>query len=225
MYIVYMHKNKINGKVYIGITENDVQTRWKNGSGYNGQYFHQAIEKYGWSNFEHIILAQNLTMAEADSMEKSLVAQYKANDLAFGYNRTKGGFGSSGRAYSDEDRAKMSKAQKQAWQDEERHKKAQITQQEIWRSKEGRAQRSQQAKQLWQDPAYSAKLSGENHSRSKPVICIETQQIFANARKASEWAIKANPQNIGKCCKGERAHAGTHPITGEKLSWQFYKGE
>ena len=31
---VYMHTNKINNKVYVGITSQKVQNRWNNGKGY-----------------------------------------------------------------------------------------------------------------------------------------------------------------------------------------------
>lgn len=34
MYTVYMHQNKLNGKVYIGITSVPPQERWRNGQGY-----------------------------------------------------------------------------------------------------------------------------------------------------------------------------------------------
>lgn len=52
-YFVYKHTNKLNGKVYIGITgQITVEERWKNGLGYNrynrnGQnsHFYNAIKK------------------------------------------------------------------------------------------------------------------------------------------------------------------------------------
>lgn len=52
---VYMHTNNINGKRYIGISQNP-KRRWKNGNGYKTQLFGKAINKYGWDNFTHEIL-------------------------------------------------------------------------------------------------------------------------------------------------------------------------
>lgn len=64
-YTVYMHQNQINGKRYIGITADTVQSRWRNGAGYKTQIFGRAIEKYGWQNFNHIIIAEYSSQREA----------------------------------------------------------------------------------------------------------------------------------------------------------------
>ena len=56
-YTVYKHISP-NGKQYVGITKQDVVKRWANGEGYkNCTYFYNAIQKYGWENFQHIILS------------------------------------------------------------------------------------------------------------------------------------------------------------------------
>ena len=54
-YIVYMHISPSNKK-YIGITKQEPNRRWRNGQGYKGQVFYNAIEKYGWKNIQHIIV-------------------------------------------------------------------------------------------------------------------------------------------------------------------------
>ena len=93
MYSVYKHINKANGKIYIGITKQKPQNRWKNGNGYNAQHFGRAISKYGWDGFEHIIVAEGLTKDEAVSMERRLIQLYDSADPQNGYNETLGGDG------------------------------------------------------------------------------------------------------------------------------------
>ena len=94
---VYMHVNKINSKVYVGITSKKPEERWQKGQGYNSQkYFYRAIQKYGWDSFEHIIFASGLTKDEACHMEICLIALYHTNEREYGYNLTKGGEGTLG---------------------------------------------------------------------------------------------------------------------------------
>lgn len=58
--IIYEHISP-SGKVYTGITSQNVERRWKNGMGYTGSpYFFGAIVKYGWVNITHNIIASNL---------------------------------------------------------------------------------------------------------------------------------------------------------------------
>ena len=92
MYTIYIHRNKINNKAYIGQTCNDPKKRWENGSGYKKQpHFYSAINKYGWGNFEHIIWAENLTQDEANHLEELLIALFNTTDHDCGYNDRHGG--------------------------------------------------------------------------------------------------------------------------------------
>lgn len=94
-YYVYMHINKINNKKYIGITSRNPNVRFgKNGKGYyNSIVFYNAIQKYGWDNFEHIILFNNLTKKEAEQKEIDLIKEYNTTNRKLGYNMSKGGTG------------------------------------------------------------------------------------------------------------------------------------
>lgn len=95
-YAVYMHISPSN-KRYIGITSmKPVEKRWANGCGYSSQYFSRAIEKYGWENFQHIIIATDLSEKDAIEMEIDLIKKYKSNQRDFGYNITAGGEGTNG---------------------------------------------------------------------------------------------------------------------------------
>ena len=68
-YLVYIHTNKLNGKKYVGQTCQRPEKRWNNGKGYKLEtYFGKAIKKYGWDNFEHEIVAENLTKEETKKL-------------------------------------------------------------------------------------------------------------------------------------------------------------
>jgi hypothetical protein len=63
---VYYHRNKINGKYYVGISKNTKQRWSSNGRQYVGsRHFWKAIQKYGWDNFDHVILIENLEKEQA----------------------------------------------------------------------------------------------------------------------------------------------------------------
>lgn len=117
-YTVYIHVAP-NGKKYVGITCQNIYKRWgHNGMGYyekrrkNQLPFWNAIQKYGWNNFEHIIMAQNLSKEDACNLEIYLITKYKTTDRNYGYNITKGGEGVYGFTHSDETRKKLSNINK-----------------------------------------------------------------------------------------------------------------
>lgn len=94
MYTVYEHKNKINGKRYIGITKQKASDRWGNlGRNYKNSCprFWSAIQCYGWDNFEHNILYTNLSKDDACALEIELIGKYKTQDRDYGYNILEGG--------------------------------------------------------------------------------------------------------------------------------------
>lgn len=113
---VYIHRCITNNKAYIGIAKGNPTNRWgENGKKYKKDsqpVFHNAIQKYGWDGFEHIIWAINLEHDEAKHIEKMLIAFFQTNCRRYknpecGYNETDGGDGSSGRNQSKEAREKI----------------------------------------------------------------------------------------------------------------------
>lgn len=108
-YTVYKHIAP-NGKIYIGQTgQKNPKRRWQRGEGYKpNAHFYSAIQKYGWDNIEHEIVATGLTKKEADWLEKYLIAFYETTDRTKGYNNTKGGDGSF--EMTDDVKRRMSEA-------------------------------------------------------------------------------------------------------------------
>lgn len=91
-YKVYKHTNKINKKVYVGISKNDLLTRWNNGKGYlKNQKFYSDIVKYGWDSFNHDIIFENLNYKDAVIKESELIRKY--DSVEHGYNNAYSGYG------------------------------------------------------------------------------------------------------------------------------------
>lgn len=105
-YCVYKHIFP-NNKVYIGITCQKPEYRWRNGKGYyqKGQNkIYKAIEKYGWENIKHEILYENLSKEEAEEKEIELISFYNSNKNG-GYNIENGG--NCANSITEETRQKM----------------------------------------------------------------------------------------------------------------------
>lgn len=92
MYSIYAHVNKINGKVYIG-QPSSPKNRWKGrGILYKGcHHFYNAIKKYGWGNFHHVILLSNLSKEEVNKVGVILIDYH--TKIVISYNIAPGGFG------------------------------------------------------------------------------------------------------------------------------------
>lgn len=82
--------------MYIGQTCNkNIKKRFgKNGIQYRKcVYFWNAIQKYGWTGFEHVTLFEDLTKEMADIIEIELIKKYDTTNPNCGYNLSKGGAG------------------------------------------------------------------------------------------------------------------------------------
>lgn len=94
---VYMTKNKITGRLYIGkhrrtMNPDDIDDLWYLGS---GVLLQRAVEKYGAHNFERTILCECSDDYSLNEMEQKFISDYNAvNDNQF-YNLAFGGDGLS----------------------------------------------------------------------------------------------------------------------------------
>ena len=97
-WLVYMHISP-NNKRYIGITSRKPEYRWTNdGRGYKyNTHFYNAINKYGWDNFQHIIIAKGLDEETAKWVEMKLIKSWDTTNQNKGYNILNGGQTNSGK--------------------------------------------------------------------------------------------------------------------------------
>lgn len=191
-YILYEHRNKINGKRYIGITNNKTKRWYGKGKHYDGcPYFFAAIRKYGWDNFEHNVLIYDLTREEASRLEKHYIEMFKTCDKAFGYNLAEGGVNAPtmlGKHHSEE------------------------TRQKIRESAVGRviSGEQRQSHSKWM----SENFRGMRNPKSRAVRCINTGEVFETQSEAAE-AKNVLQSKISLCCQGKRNH--THGLKWEYL--------
>jgi len=183
MYIVYKHTNLINKKVYIGITSHPPEHRWRNGKGYShNPHFDASIIKYGWENFSHEILCENLSKEEAELKEIELIRKYNSNNEEFGYNLTSGG--GSGTMRHSESSKKLMSINTSGEKNPMYNKK---------HSKETKEKISNKLK---------------NHKNtSTPVLCIETNITYESTREA-ERQTGINHNDISLVCRNQRKSAG-----------------
>lgn len=110
MFYIYKLTNKINGKIYIG-KSNDPSRRKiehlsKSKRNNGNHYLSNAIKKHGIENFDLEILSQYNSEDEAYSAEISYINQLNSTDKNIGYNLTVGGEGVKN--MSEEHRQKLS---------------------------------------------------------------------------------------------------------------------
>jgi len=111
MYEVYKIENKLNNKIYIGITIQGARTRFlhhlyesRSGSSFP---IHRSINKYGKENFTIDTIEVCDSAEKMKEREKFWISFYNTTDRSIGYNRTIGGDGTFGRLHSDETKEKI----------------------------------------------------------------------------------------------------------------------
>ena len=214
-FILYLHIAP-SGKKYFGITCQKINRRWKYGHGYkNNQHFWKAIQKYGWSNIRHIILADDLTKDDACLFEQILIALYDTTNHNNGYNNSLGG---EHGLHSEETKQKISESHK-GKQFSEEHK------QKLSEALKGK-QHSEETKRKISEANKGKQLSEETKQKlrkacSKTIICITTGQVFYSLHEAGR-ITGINNGSISDVCLGKRKHAGKSP-DGTRLKWRYVK--
>lgn len=240
-YSVYEHKNKINGKIYIGITSLPVKERWKNGKSYaKNTKIYNAIKKYGWDNFEHNVLFTGLTKEEAEQKEIELIAKYNTTNSKYGYNIQNGGC-SHGK-FTEESKNKISNSKKGKKYSIEARKNIALGHmgEKHWaygktfsleyRKKLSIAHIGQVAwnkgkkREEWFSKENEEKLKAKqrqavigNKYSCKPILCVETKIKYDGVYDAYT-KTKINFSNISMCCNGKRKTAGGY-------HWKYLEGD
>jgi len=199
VYCVYKHITP-NGKVYIGVTCQKAEKRWNGGRGYaNNRHFHNAIEKYGWSNIKHEIIASGLTKQEASEAERYYIDLHKSNDPKHGYNHTSGGY--DGYELTQEQLDNMSKRSKIRFGDKdfkkkfdekmkspERRQKISEGLANYYKSPEAKRKASEIQKAKWGKDGYREKMKAIAEKRgANPRYREKLSRVLTEIRSSDEY--------------------------------------
>lgn len=137
---IYMTKNKITGKLYIGqhkrtMNPKDIDDSWYLGS---GVALRKAIVKYGEENFERTIIYECNNPDQLNYMEMVFIAYYNAVDDDMFYNIAIGGKNAQ-REFTEEQKQHMRHPHKPMSEEARKHMAREI-------SEEGRKKLSESAK-------------------------------------------------------------------------------
>lgn len=230
MYTLYCHTNKVNGKKYFGVTGTNPKRRWAGGHGYTTcPRFNDAIVKYGWDNFDHEILADNLTEQEAHRLEREYIEANQTTDERYGYNQSVGGKGGRsgishtedwkramserqrGRTHSDEHNHKVSESMKgRTFTDEHRRKLSEAKKGKKL-SKEHRLHMSEAQKGRITSEDTKQKLRESKRHMMKPVYCEETDTTYESVAAAAR-ALGVSSSNLSATCRGKFSHVGGYHV-------------
>ena len=217
LYTVYKHTNKLNNKVYIGITSRNPISRWgKSGSNYTtSPHFYSAICKYGWDNFNHIILYTGLTKEEACAKEIELIAKYQSTNPMFGYNMTSGG---DCYVMSAEIRGKISNSllgNKNGLgipcskEKAEKISKAQIG--KIVPFETRRKQSESAHNRHVSCSEEKRKHLQDNYPHMRSVYCVETDKVYKSVQSCAR-ELNLFATSISKVCKGKLKTTGGYHL-------------
>lgn len=97
-----------SGKSYIGQTSDFKKRCKEHRLGSKCTAFSNAVKRYGWDAFTHQVLADGLSLEEANQLEAALISQHNTI-IPHGYNLRSGG---DNGLHSEETKRKMSRVQK-----------------------------------------------------------------------------------------------------------------
>lgn len=204
-YTLYQHFCKVTKKSYIGITKQEPKKRWKAyGKGYRpNTHFGNAIRKYGWDNFEHIILATNLTEEEAKQLEQTCIVAFETYGK-YGYNSTFGGDGTLGftKVISQEQREKISKANTGKHHTEETKAKISKNNKGKCLSEKSRKQISETLKQKYKAGIITVQGPKKAKKVGQYTLDGKLVKIYNSITETKNYGY--NTACVSMCCSGKR---------------------
>jgi len=210
---IYMIKNKINGKIYIGQTTRPIEKRFAEHrtrkKGYSA--IHDAIKKYGWNNFE--IDWYECPDEDLNFDEEVLVREMRTLSPD-GYNLMEGG-GNGGKR-SEESKQKMSKSHLGKTLSDEHRQNLRISNHNYGKFGEDNPNFGRKASEK------TKKTQSENNAKNRRVYQYDLDGTFIDTFRSGEEAarhIKGDGTDgtlISACARGVRKRKTVY-----KFKWSY----
>ena len=225
-YILYRHilRKEVSGykydKYYYGITSTTLEARWQKGNGYRRQAIYKDIKNFGWDNFEHEVLFDNLTLKEAELLEQLYIALYNTQNENYGWNDDSGGINGlkSDRCKNKLSKNKLGEKNPMYGRKGEEHPSYGKHHSEETKKKISETQKGRPSNRLGsKHNEESKKKMSESHKgqNGTKVINLDTGEVFDTMIEAGEkYNIKY--QGISRVCRGLRKTCGGY-------HWAYYK--
>ena len=214
VFTVYQHITP-NMKSYIGITCYYLSQRWgRNGSGYKTQMFYKAIQKYGWDNIQHIIIAEGLSQQQAEKLEIDMIKYWDTTNPKNGYNLSHGGgLTWVGLHHSKESIEKNRKAHTGVKYSEETKQKLSVLNSGKKNNMYGKTHTAEARKKISESRiGKPSHMKGGNHPSAKAVDQYTLDGIYIKTYGSlheAERAINSKTVGVWHVCNGkQKTHYG-----------------
>lgn len=214
---IYLITNKVNGNRYVGCSSDLRRRKWEHfapSRANDKMFISMAIAKHGKDNFNWEIL-EYCPIKKLSNREIYWIAKLKPE-----YNSTSGGDGNP-RPVSEKTRTILSQKGKEYWRGLSKERQQYIINNQLIGPRIGHPVSKETREKLRQ--ANLGKQLSEEHKRKisegikrslkdkprynehhrKPVILVETGQIFESVKAAGEY-LGVNPSNISAVAKGKQ---------------------
>jgi group I intron endonuclease len=223
---IYCIKNKINGKMYVGLS-NDIQRRFQEHKTPKNKQkttnIAKALRKYGLDSFDFTVLEEVFDSEDLESKEIFWIGKLNPE-----YNMNKGGLGNTGRLIKDETRLKISNAVKLNWSQKTQQQKSDIlknligpkkgrqinetTKQKLRMANIGKKQ-SEETK-LKRSLSMKKSMIGNSNGNKAVIGYTDDYEIEFESAKKAAIHFSISPGCITGVLKGRRK-------TAAKLKWKY----